>query len=109
MLRAFYAHQDTKTAFKVNVVENAINIVLAFALVGSYGVLGLGASFAIAYVVSALWVLQILTYKVPGFELRPVLDQPRPDGRRRCADGRGGLVRRTGAGRQHRRRVRSCG
>ncbi len=73
VLRAFYAHQDTKTAFKVNVVENLINIVLALALVGSYGVLGLGASFAIAYAVSALWVLQILTYKVPGFELRAVL------------------------------------
>ena len=73
VLRTFYAHQDTKTAFKVNVVENAINIVLAFALVGAYGVLGLGASYAIAYAISALWVLQILTYKVPGFELRAVL------------------------------------
>ncbi|MGA9277813.1 murein biosynthesis integral membrane protein MurJ [Ilumatobacter sp.] len=73
VLRAFYAHQDTKTAFKVNVVENALNIVLAFALVGTYGVLGLGASFAIAYVLSALWVLQILSYKVPGFEMRSVL------------------------------------
>jgi putative peptidoglycan lipid II flippase len=73
VLRAFYAHQDTKTAFKVNVVENLINIVLAIVLVGSYGVLGLGASYAIAYIVSALWALQILTYKVPGFELRAVL------------------------------------
>ena len=73
VLRAFYAHQDTKTAFKVNVIENTINVALAFALVGSYGVLGLGASYAIAYIVSALWVLQILAYKVPGFELRAVL------------------------------------
>ena len=73
VLRTFYAHQDTKTAFKVNVVENSLNIVLAFVLVGSFGVLGLGASFAIAYAVSALWVLQILSYKVPGFDLRGVL------------------------------------
>lgn len=73
VLRAFYAHQDTKTAFKVNVVENALNIVLAFALVGTYGVLGLGAAFAMAYVISAIWVLQILSFKVPGFELRTVL------------------------------------
>jgi putative peptidoglycan lipid II flippase len=36
-------------------------------------VLGLGASFALAYVLSALWVLQILSYKVPGFPLRNVL------------------------------------
>ncbi len=72
VLRAFYAHQDTKTAFKVNLVENAINIAIGVALVGSYGVLGLGASLAIAYVVAALWVLQILSYKVPGFALRPI-------------------------------------
>jgi putative peptidoglycan lipid II flippase len=72
-LRGFYAHKDTKTAFKVNVVENAINIVLAVVLVGAYGVLGLGAAFATAYVVAAFWALQILSYKVPGFELRPIL------------------------------------
>ncbi len=72
VLRAFYAHQDTKTAFKVNVVENGINIVLGVALVGAYGVLGLGAAFAAAYVIAALWVLQILSYKVPGFPLRDV-------------------------------------
>lgn len=73
VLRAFYAHQDTKTAFKVNVVENLINIVLGIALVGTYGVLGLGASFAIAYIVAALWVLQILSYKVPGFSVKSIL------------------------------------
>jgi putative peptidoglycan lipid II flippase len=73
VLRGFYAHKDTKTAFKVNVVENSINIVLALILVGSYGVLGLGAAYAIAYMFSAFWVLQILSYKVPGFEVRPIL------------------------------------
>ena len=73
VLRGFYAHKDTKTAFKVNVVENAINVVLAVALVGTYGVLGLGAAFAVAYVVAAFWVLQIMSYKVPGFEVRPIL------------------------------------
>lgn len=73
VLRGFYAHKDTKTPFKVNVVENTINIVLAFVLVGAYGVLGLGAAFAIAYVLAAFWALQVLSYKVPGFELRPIL------------------------------------
>ncbi|MEM9748217.1 MAG: murein biosynthesis integral membrane protein MurJ [Actinomycetota bacterium] len=72
VLRCFYAHQDTRTAFIVNVGENTINIVLAFALVGAYGVLGLGASYAIAYVLGALWVLQILSWKVPGFSLREI-------------------------------------
>ena len=73
ILRGFYAHQDTKTAFKVNVVENAINIAIGVALVGTYGVLGLGASFAVAYVIAALWALQILGYKVPGLPLREIL------------------------------------
>lgn len=73
VLRTFYAHQDTRTAFVVNLVENIINIVLAVALVGSYGVLGLGASFAIAYVLAAFWVLQVLSYKVPGFSRSEVL------------------------------------
>lgn len=73
VLRAFYAHQDTKTAFTINLFENLINIAVGVALVGTYGVLGLGASFAIAYVVAAAWALQVLSYKVPGFSVRPIL------------------------------------
>lgn len=73
VLRGFYAHKDTKTPFKINVVENAINIVLAFVLVDRYGVLGLGLAFALAYVVSSLWAMQVLSYKVPGFTVRPLL------------------------------------
>jgi putative peptidoglycan lipid II flippase len=34
VLRGFYAHQDTRTPFVLNVGENLINIVLAFVLVG---------------------------------------------------------------------------
>ena len=51
VLRGFYAHKDTKTPFKINVVENTINIVLAFVLVDRYGVLGLGLAYGLAYVV----------------------------------------------------------
>ncbi len=72
-LRGFYAHKDTRTAFIVNVVENAFNVVLAFVLVGRYGVLGLGAAFAGAYAIASLWSLRVLSYKVPGFPLRSVL------------------------------------
>jgi putative peptidoglycan lipid II flippase len=71
-LRGFYAHRDTRTPFIVNVGENALNIVLAFVLVGRFGVLGLGLAFAIAYLVSAVWVLNILSNKVRGFSLRPI-------------------------------------
>jgi putative peptidoglycan lipid II flippase len=73
VLRGFYAHHDTRTPFVINVVENAINIVLAIVLVDRYGVLGLGLAFALAYLVSAGWVLQIMGYKVPGFPVGDVL------------------------------------
>ena len=73
VLRAFYAHQDARTPCLVNVVENALNIALAFVLYDRFGVIGISASFAIAYTVSALWALQILSYKVPGFALRGTL------------------------------------
>ena len=72
VLRGFYAHQDTRTPFVINVVQNVLNIVLAVALVGRYDVGGLGAALAISYVVCAAWALQVLTYKVPGFPLGDV-------------------------------------
>ena len=73
VLRGFYAHKDTKTPFVINVVENSLNIALAFVLVGRYGVLGLGLAFALAYLVSSVWAMQILSYKVPGFSVRAIL------------------------------------
>ncbi|MFT3854126.1 MAG: hypothetical protein QM733_15495 [Ilumatobacteraceae bacterium] len=53
--------------------ENLINIALAFALHDRFGVLGLGLAFAIAYLVSAVWALQVLGYKLPGFPVAGVL------------------------------------
>ena len=76
VLRGFYAHQDTRTPFVINLVENALNIVLAIVLVDRYGVLGLGLAFALAYVLTAAWALQVLSYKVPGFGLAPDHRQP---------------------------------
>ncbi len=73
ILRAFYAHNDTRTACLVNLVENVINIVVALALVGRFGVAGLAWSFTIAYSLSALLALRVLTYKVPGMAVRPLL------------------------------------
>ena len=73
VLRVFYAHHDARTPFVINLVENAINIALALVLVDRFGLLGLGVSFAAAYLLSALWAMQVLSYKVPGFPLRPLL------------------------------------
>lgn len=72
VLRGFYAHQDTRTPFVVNLFQNGLNIALAFVLVGRFDVLGLGLSLAISYGVVALWAITILGYKVPGFAVRPL-------------------------------------
>ncbi len=50
-----------------------INVVLAIILVDRYGVLGLGLAFGLAYLVAAVWALQIIGYKVPGFPVREIL------------------------------------
>jgi len=55
------------------VFENLINIGLAVVLAGRFGVLGLGASFAIAYTVSSVFALQVLSYKVRGFSAVAIL------------------------------------
>ena len=59
-MRGFYAMNNTKTPFVINVIENILNIFFAYVLVDRYGVKGLAWSFSIAYLLSALlayWVL----------------------------------------------------
>jgi putative peptidoglycan lipid II flippase len=73
VLRGFYAHQDTRTPFVINVGQNALNIALAFVLVGAYDIMGLAAALAISYVVCAAWALQVMSYKVPGFPLPEIV------------------------------------
>jgi putative peptidoglycan lipid II flippase len=74
VLRVFYAHQDARTPFVVNVGENLLNVVLALLFVGRWGLLGLGLAFGLSYLVTALWALQVLHYKLPEFPLRVVID-----------------------------------
>ena len=71
--RGFYAHQDTRTPFMINVGQCILNIILAFAFVGRWGVLGLAAAYAVSYLVAAVWALQVMSYKVPGFPFTGVL------------------------------------
>jgi putative peptidoglycan lipid II flippase len=73
VLRVFYAHQDARTPFIINIGENALNIVLALVLVGRWGLLGLGVAFGLAYVIAAMWALQVLRYKLPSFPLDDVV------------------------------------
>jgi putative peptidoglycan lipid II flippase len=70
VLRCFYAHQDARTPFVINLFENLFNVVLAWVLIDRYGVLGLGVAFAVAYILSSAWAILVLSYKVPGFPLR---------------------------------------
>ena len=84
MLRVFYAHQDTRTPFVINVGENLINIVLAFVFVDRWGLLGLGLAFGARLPDRrAVWALQVLRYKVPGV----------PAARRSCSSACGGWSR----------------
>ncbi len=68
ILRGFYAHNDTRTPFVLNVFENGINIVIALVLVVPLGVPGLAWSFTVAYLVAAVLALYVLTVKVRGFD-----------------------------------------
>ncbi len=63
-LRGFYARQDTRTPFLVNVVENLANIVLALALFPSLGVQGLALSFSVAYTIAAVLALGLLRRRI---------------------------------------------
>jgi putative peptidoglycan lipid II flippase len=66
MIRVFQAMQDTKTAFRLYLVENAVNIVFGLVLVGPLGVRGLALSVSIAYTVGALVAMSVVRSRVGG-------------------------------------------
>jgi putative peptidoglycan lipid II flippase len=63
-LRGFYAMQDTRTPFFVNVFENAANVVLALALYPALGVQGLALAYAGAYSLAAVLALVLLYRRI---------------------------------------------
>jgi len=67
VLRGFYTLKDTRTPFFVNLGENGLNVVLAFALVGRLGVQGLALAYAAAYTVSAVVAAVLLRRRIGGF------------------------------------------
>lgn len=69
-LRGFYAMKDTRTPFMINLVENALNIVLAVVLVRWWGVVGLALAFGLAYNGAALLAVVVLGRRSPGFSWR---------------------------------------
>ena len=66
MVRVLQAMQDTRTAFRIYLLQNALNIVLGVALVGSLGVRGLALSVAVSYSVAAIIALSLVAKKEKG-------------------------------------------
>ncbi len=66
MVRVLQAMQDTRTAFRIYLVENGINIVLGVLLVGPFGVRGLALSVSVAYTVAAVIALSVVARKDEG-------------------------------------------
>lgn len=63
-MRGFYALRDTRTPFIINLGENIANLGFALLLVDRHGVVGLAASFSIAYTLFAFVALMTLQRRV---------------------------------------------
>lgn len=68
LVRSYQAMQDTRTPFFLYVLENGINIVLAFALFPSLGIRGLALSVSIAYTAAAAAAAWNLRGRLGGIE-----------------------------------------
>ena len=73
VLRGFYALKDTRTPFLLNLFENAVNIALAFALVGRFGAQGLALAYAAAYSAAGLLSVFVLRRRIGGLDGRRTL------------------------------------
>ena len=66
VLRGFYARKDTQTPFRLNVLQNGLNIALALAFVAPWGVAGLAWAYSISYLVAAVVSWRALGHAVRG-------------------------------------------
>jgi putative peptidoglycan lipid II flippase len=65
-VRVLQSVQDLRSAFWLYALENAVNIVLAVALAGHFGVRGIALSISVAYTVAALVALGYVRTRVQG-------------------------------------------
>jgi putative peptidoglycan lipid II flippase len=72
-MNALKAMLDTRATFEVNVIENAINIVVGAVLYRYFGVAGLGAAFAVAYTVAAVIAGFVVSRRTAGIEADKLL------------------------------------
>ncbi len=66
MVRVLQSMQDTRTAFFLYLVENAVNVVAGVLLVGPLGVRGLALSISIAYTVAAVLAVRVIGGRISG-------------------------------------------
>ena len=69
MVRSFYAMQDTKTLFWINLAMVALNIGLNFPLYGAMGVSGLALGQVIATTIAVAIQLKIMSGRIGGLEV----------------------------------------
>jgi peptidoglycan biosynthesis protein MviN/MurJ (putative lipid II flippase) len=60
IIQGLQATRNARVVFVLYVIENGLNIVLAFALVHRYGIVGLTVALSIAYTVAALFGVAVL-------------------------------------------------
>jgi putative peptidoglycan lipid II flippase len=65
-MRAFQAIQDTRSMFYVYLVENGVNVLLAFVLYPTFRVQGLAAALALAYAVGSVVALSMFRRRLGG-------------------------------------------
>jgi putative peptidoglycan lipid II flippase len=65
-MRGFYAFKDTRTPFFITLGQNALQITLSFALVGSFGLQGVLAAFSTSYAVAAVVAIVVLGRRTGG-------------------------------------------
>ncbi len=65
-MRGFYAFQDTRTPFFLNLFQNGLQIALSFALLPFFGFGGVIAAFSIGYTVAAAVALVTLRTRAGG-------------------------------------------
>jgi putative peptidoglycan lipid II flippase len=69
-MNALKAMLDTRATFEVNIVENAINIAVGAVLYKYFGIAGLGAAFAVAYVIAAVIAGIAVSKRTAGIHAR---------------------------------------
>lgn len=73
LIGGFKAMRDTRTTFEINVVENALNIIVGASLYFFFGIRGLAAGFAVAYCGAAVIAFAVMRNRTAGLDGRRIL------------------------------------